>query len=121
MSGVFAGTSWEGVDSSKRRVGGAWWIWSMAVSVNAHQPPKRGERGDAIVGQYYEGIEGIDVASCRVGGGRGFDRSLDQDLRYLRRVAEVRTDRWDNAIVGLFCAPHTKVCFQGMRIAKRRE
>lgn len=53
-----------GVGSSRGGV-----VRASPAAVNAHQPPKRGERRDAILGQCYEDIEdGIDMGrNGRVG------------------------------------------------------
>ena len=93
----------------------------MAVSVNAHQPPKRGERGDAMVGQYYEGIEGIDVASCRV----GVDVGLTEAWTKIFVISDElpRSVPMDGTMRLLDCSAHrTRKCvLRVLRIAKRRE
>ena len=57
MSDCLAWNHGVGVGSSQGGVAGA-----SPTAVNAHQPPKRGERRDAMLSQRYEGIEdGIDM------------------------------------------------------------
>ena len=56
MSGGFGG---EEVGWNRRCVVGAW-----SKAIDAHQPPKRGERRDAIWGQRYEAIEKSIKVGC---------------------------------------------------------
>ena len=57
LSGCFAWHPGVGVGSS--RSGG---VGASPRSIDAHRPPKRGERRDAILSQCYEAIEdGIDI------------------------------------------------------------
>ena len=52
VSGEFAWSPGEEADSNRRRV-----VQASPPAVNAHQPPKRGERRDGILDQCYETIE----------------------------------------------------------------
>ena len=54
MSGGFAWSSGGGVGSSRRRA-----VRALLTIKNAHQPPKRGEREDAILSRCYEAIEDL--------------------------------------------------------------
>ena len=54
MSGVFVGQYEEEVGLSRRRAIRA--LWELKT-INAHQPPKRGERRDMVLSQCYKAIE----------------------------------------------------------------
>ena len=66
MSGVFVGQYEEVVGSSKRRAVRA--LWKTKI-INAHQPPKRGERRKMVLSQCYnKAIEDGNnmISGCRV-------------------------------------------------------
>ena len=60
MLGCLAWNPGVGAGSNRSRVVGA-----SPIAVNAHQPPKRGERRDRILSQCCEGVEHrIDIELC---------------------------------------------------------
>lgn len=97
--GCLAWNHWVGVRSSRGRVVGA-----SLTAVNAHQPPKRGERRDEILVQCCEGIEGDVNMGCegRVGVGVKVDGGEKLGPGALKVISD-KSRGANNLTMQLFC------------------